>query len=194
LFPLPDGRVNLGAGLMNTFRNFKNLSAQRVFDAFVAMLPPAWELTEDTADGRVLSGPLPMGMNRMPQAVPGMLVVGDAAGIVNPFNGEGIAYAMESGELAAELLYDALVRDRPALAQLYPTLLRQRYGRYYTAGRGFVRAMGHPAAMRIMTDYGIPRPWLMRFSLRMLGNLTDGPDGDGYDRVMDTLVRLMPAS
>ena len=77
------------------------------------MLPPEWELTEENAIGPLLSGPLPMGMNRRPLARPGMLVVGDAGGIVNPFNGEGIAYAIESGELAAELIFEALVKDRP---------------------------------------------------------------------------------
>ena len=73
---LPDGTVNLGAGLLNTFRNFKDVSAQRVYDAFWRMLPPEWNVREDTADGRVLSGPLPMGMSRTPPALPGMLVVG----------------------------------------------------------------------------------------------------------------------
>ncbi|MFB3739061.1 MAG: geranylgeranyl reductase family protein [Candidatus Velamenicoccus archaeovorus] len=194
LFPLPDGRVNVGAGLLNTFKNFKNLSAQRVFDAFVRMLPPSWGIEEDSADGRVLSGPLPMGFSRTPQAVPGMLLVGDAAGIVNPFNGEGIAYAMETGELAAELLHGALVKDRPGLAHVYPTLLHERYGRYFTAGRAFVRVIGHPTVMRMLTDYGLPRERLMRFLLRVMGNLTDGPGGDVQDRLMDTLVRLMPAS
>ena len=62
----------------------------------------------------MLSGPLPMGFNRAPQAVPGMLLIGDAAGAVNPFNGEGIAYAIETGEMAADLIHEALVNDRPA--------------------------------------------------------------------------------
>ncbi len=194
LFPLADGRVNVGAGLLNTFRDFRNVSAQRVFDAFARMLPADWGVAEDSADGRVLSGPLPMGMNRTPQAVPGMLVVGDAAGVVNPFNGEGIAYAMESGEVAAELIHDALVRRRPGLAQMYPTVLRERYGRYFHVGRRFVRLIGNPAVMRTFTDYGLPQEWLMRFALRFMGNLTDGRSGDVQDRLMDALVRLAPAS
>ena len=44
-----------------------------------------------------------MGFNRQPHYADGLLLVGDAGGMVNPFNGEGIAYAMESGELAAEV-------------------------------------------------------------------------------------------
>lgn len=194
LFPLPGGDVNLGAGLLNTFKNFSNVSAQRVFDAFWRMLPPEWNVTEDTADGRVLSGPLPMGMSRTPAAVPGMLVVGDAAGIVNPFNGEGIAYAMESAELAAELIHEALVRDRPGIAHLYPTILRERYEPYYRIGTTFVRAIGNPKVMRLLTDYGLPQEWLMRFLIRLMGNLSDGPRGDVRDKLMDTLVRLARAA
>ncbi len=194
LFALSDGSVNLGAGLLNTFKNFKNLSAQRVFDAFWRMLPQSWGVSEETAEGPTLSGPLPMGMSRAPAAVPGMLVVGDAAGLVNPFNGEGIAYAMESGELAAELIGEALVRDRPGLAHLYPSVLRERYGRYYRIGTNFVRAIGHPSVMRTLTEYGLPRAWLMRFALRVMGNLTDGRDGDFQDKLMYGLERLARAS
>ena len=193
LFPLPGGSINLGAGLLNTFTNFKGLSAQGVFDAFWRMLPPEWNVNEQTADGRVLSGPLPMGLSRTPPAMPGMLVIGDAAGLVNPFNGEGIAYAMESGELAAELVHDALLQDRPGIAHLYPTMLRERYGRYYRLGAGFVRAIGHPPVMRALTDYGLPQAWLMRFLLRLMGNLTDGRDGDVQDRVIYAIERLTPA-
>jgi menaquinone-9 beta-reductase len=194
LFPLGDGTVNVGAGLLNTFRNFKDVSAQRLFDAFVRMLPPSFGVDESSAEGRVLSGPLPMGFNRTPSAVPGMLLVGDAAGLVNPFNGEGIAYAMESGELAAELIRDALMRDRPGLAQMYPTLLRERYGRYYTLGRVFVKGIGDPRVMRILTDYGLQVRPLMRFLVRLMGNLTDGKDGDAQDRLIHALERLAPAA
>jgi menaquinone-9 beta-reductase len=190
LFPLADGRVNVGAGLLNTFKGFKDVSAQKLFDAFVAMLPADWGIEEDTAEGRVLSGPLPMGMNRRPLAMPGMLVVGDAGGLVNPFNGEGISYAMESGRLAAELVYEALVTDRPGLAHVYPTELRRRYGRYFHIGRNFVRAIGKPQIMRTLTKYGLPQEWLMRFAMRFMANLTDGKDGDAQDRLMDALLRL----
>ncbi len=194
LFPVADGTINLGAGLLNTFKNFKELSAQRVFEAFAAMLPASWNVSEETAEGRALSGPLPMGFSRRPAAVPGMLLVGDAAGIVNPFNGEGIAYAMESAELAAELVAEALLKDRPAVAHLYPTLLAERYGRYYFLGRKFVKAIGHPSIMRAFTEYGVPRERLMRFAFRLMGNLTDGREGDVQDKLLYAIERLAPAS
>ncbi len=194
IFPLPDGRVNVGAGLLNTFTNFRNVSARRVFDAFLRVLPPEWDVDEATADGELRSGPLPMGFNRTPQAVPGMLVVGDAAGAVNPFNGEGIAYAIESAEVAAELIHDALVGRRPALAHMYPAVLRERYGRYYAMGRAFVRLIGEPRVMRLLTEYALPREGLMRFVLRVLGNLTDGRKGDAQDKLLWALERLAPVA
>jgi menaquinone-9 beta-reductase len=194
LFPVAGGRINLGAGLLNTFKGFKDISAQRLFNAFATMLPSDWGISEETADGRVLSGPLPMSFNRVPQAVPGMLLVGDAAGAVNPFNGEGIAYAMESGELAAELVRDALVLNRPGIAHSYPLLLRERYGRYFTIGRGFARVIGKPAIMGAATRHLLPRPVVMNFAMRLMANLTDGRDGDIQDKLMYVLERVVKAS
>lgn len=192
IFPVGDGVLNVGAGLLNTARDFKNLSGKKVYEIFMRQLPPEWELTEETAIGKVLSGPLPMGMNRRPLATPGMLVVGDAGGIVNPFNGEGIAYAMESGKIAAELIHEALVLDRPGLAHVYPAVLRQRYGTYFSLGRAFVKAIGSPTIMSASVRHGLPRPKLMRFLFKVMANITDGRDGDLDDRIMDAILRLAP--
>ena len=65
LFPVAGGTINLGAGLLNTFKNFKDVSAQRLFNAFATMLPPSFGVSEETAEGRLLSGPLPMSFNRV---------------------------------------------------------------------------------------------------------------------------------
>ena len=193
IFFLPDGVLNVGAGLLSTFRGFEQTSARKVLDAFVAGLPAEWEISEENALGPVMSGPLPSGLNRRPSAVPGMLLVGDAAGAVNPFNGEGISCAMESGALAAELILDALVKNRPAVAHMYPILLRERYGRYYRLGNVWARMIGNPAFMRFAVKHGVPRRRLMEFALRMLANLSDGKDGDVDDRIMHALVSMAPA-
>jgi geranylgeranyl reductase family protein len=194
LFPVAGGQINLGAGLLNTFKDFKQISAQRLFNAFSTMLPPEWEISEETAEGRVLSGPLPMSLNRVPQVVPGMLLIGDAAGAVNPFNGEGIAYAMETGEVAADLVHEALVQDRPGIAMMYPTVLRERYGDYFTIGRGFAKIIGRPAIMSRATRYLLPNRRVMGFAMRVMANLTDGPDGDRQDRLFHLLQRIARAA
>lgn len=192
IFPLGDGLVNVGAGLLNTFKRFKEVSAKKVMDVFTEQLPREWLIDEEHAEGPLLSGPIPMGINRRPLAVPGLLLVGDAGGVTNPFNGEGIAYAMETGEIAAELLADALARNRPAIAQMYPTLVKERYGRYFNAGNIWVRMIGNPRFMRAAVKYGFPRQRLMSFALRVMANLTDGKDGDLEDRLMHALVSMAP--
>jgi geranylgeranyl reductase family protein len=194
IFPIDDEVVNVGAGLLNTFHGFKDLSAQRVFDVFIKMLPADWGLNEDTAIGPVRSGPLPMGFNRRPLAEPGVLLVGDAGGLVNPFNGEGISYAMETGQMAAELVFDALEKGRPGLAQVYPTLLRQRYGKYFAMGNVFVKIIGNPKFMSFATRHGLHREWLMQFALRMMANLTDGPKGDVHDKILAALEAVSPTA
>ena len=192
IFPIGDGILNVGAGLLNTTSYFKEMSPRRMLDAFIRSLPGEWGIAEENAEGQLLSGPLPMGMNRRPLALPGLLLVGDAGGLINPFTGEGIAYAVESGEIAAELIHDALASGRPGLAHVYPVVVRQRYGKYFTLGRLFARAIGQPRIMRYSVEHGFPHERLMRFALRLLANLTDGREGDLDDRVMDWIVRVAP--
>jgi geranylgeranyl reductase family protein len=192
IFFLPDSVLNVGAGLLSTFRGFQGTSAKRVFEVFVQGLPPEWGITEENALGPLMSGPLPTAMNRRPAAVPGMLLVGDAAGMVNPFNGEGISCAIESGRLAADLVAGALARNRPALTQMYPVLLRKRYGRYYFAGNAWARIIGNPRFLRFAVAHGVPRRRFMEFAMRVMANLTDGKDGDVDDRIMHAIMSLMP--
>ena len=98
--------------------------------------------------------------------------------MVNPFNGEGIAYAMESGEILARTVAQALARRPGAETErVLPVLparaAGQAYGGYYTLGRVFVKLIGKPNFMRFATKHGMSRPALMRFALKLLANLTD---------------------
>jgi flavin-dependent dehydrogenase len=118
--------------------------------------------------------------------------------MVNPFNGEGIAYAMESGAMAAEVVTEALSRPDGAARELalsaYPRALDAAYGGYYTLGRLFARAIGNPHVMKYGTRYGLPRPLLMKFTLKLLANLTDPRGGDAMDRVINAMRKMAPAA
>jgi menaquinone-9 beta-reductase len=136
-----------------------------------------------------------MGFNRTPHYTRGLLLAGDAGGMVNPFNGEGIAYAMEAGELAAQVIAQALARrDTEQVLNSYPQALKDAYGGYYTLGRKFVRAIGNPRLMQFATKHGMPRPALMRFTLKLLANLTEVRGGDAADRVINALSKMTPAA
>jgi flavin-dependent dehydrogenase len=118
--------------------------------------------------------------------------------MVNPFNGEGIAYAMESAALAAEVVAQALAASsetaRERVLHGYPRALQDAYGGYYTLGRIFVKAIGNPNVMKIATRHGLPHPTLMRFTLKLLANLTDPSGGDAMDRVINGLQKIAPAA
>jgi flavin-dependent dehydrogenase len=166
---------------------------------WLASTPEDWGLAEPSnADGKPQGAALPMGFNRVPHYTRGVMLVGDCGGMVNPFNGEGIAYAMESGELAAEIAVQALARApgvarERALAH-YPTELKARYGGYFRLGNIFVKLIGQPQIMQFAAKHGMPHPTLMRFVLKLLANLTDPRGGDAMDRMINAMTRLAPAA
>ncbi len=198
VFGLGDGTSNVGLGLLNTTAAFANTDYRKLMCAWTATMPREWQFAEQHATGPVRGGALPMGFNRTPHYTRGLLLVGDAGGAVNPFNGEGIAYAMESGQLAAEVVAQALARPegdgRERVLASYPKRLQDTYGGYYTLGRLFVNIIGHPQVMQAATRHGLKRPTLMRFTLKLLANLTDPHHGDAMDRVINALSRLAPAA
>jgi flavin-dependent dehydrogenase len=165
---------------------------------WLASTPPEWEMTEENRTVPIRGAALPMGFNRKPHYTRGLLLVGDAGGMVNPFNGEGITYAMESGEIAAKVIAQAKSRRTPYDRELalsdYPKILSQTYGGYYTLGRLFVQLIGNPKVMRAATQRGLSHSMLMRFTLKLLANLTDPRGGDAMDRIINGLAKVAPSA
>jgi geranylgeranyl reductase family protein len=195
IFGMGDGTSNVGLGLLNTSAAFGNTDYHALLRRWLKGMPAEWGFTEENRTQPVRGAALPMGFNRTPQYHQGLLLAGDAAGMVNPFNGEGIAYAMESGEILARTITQALARPRRTDTERvlagYPRALNDAYGGYYTLGRVFVKAIGRPHLMHIATKHGMSRPALMRFALKLLANLTD-PRGDAADRLVNGLSKLAP--
>jgi flavin-dependent dehydrogenase len=195
IFGMGDGTSNVGLGLLNTSAAFAHTDYHDLLRRWLKGMPAEWGFTEENRTQPVRGAALPMGFNRTPQYYRGLLLAGDAAGMVNPFNGEGIAYAMESGEILARTITQALARARATetervLAE-YPQALREAYGGYYALGRVFVKIIGRPGLMRFATRHGMSRPALMRFAIKLLANLTD-PRGDAADRLVNGLSKLAP--
>jgi geranylgeranyl reductase family protein len=198
IFGVGDGTSNVGLGILNTSSAFGKTDYKDVMRRWVATMPEDWTYNDETMVGPIRGAALPMGFNRQPHYDNGLLLVGDAGGMVNPFNGEGIAYAMESGEIAAQVIAQALARptadSRERALAAYPRTLKSTYGGYYTVGRLFVKAIGDDRVMRLATRHGLPHPVLMRFVLKLMANLTDPSGGDAMDRVVNALSRLAPAA
>ncbi|WP_144123124.1 geranylgeranyl reductase family protein [Catellatospora sichuanensis] len=198
IFGLGDGRVNVGLGVLNSSKAYQATNYRTMLTDWLGSTPEEWGLNDEAnADGKILSAALPMGFNRTPHYTRGMMLVGDSGGMVNPFNGEGIAYAMESGQLAAEILVQALARPagpaRELALQGYANELKRRLGGYYRIGGIFVKLIGNPQIMKVATKHGMPHPTLMRFVLKLLANLTDPRGGDSMDRIINAMSRVAPA-
>jgi geranylgeranyl reductase family protein len=198
IFGVGDGTSNVGLGILNTSTAWGKVDYKDLLRRWLDQTPEEWGYREENRTQPVRGAALPMGFNRQPHYTRGMLLVGDAGGMVNPFNGEGIAYAMESGQLAAEVIAQALARPtdeaREHALAAYPQTLKATYGGYYTVGRMFVKLIGDDRVMKLATRHGLPHPVLMRFVLKLMANLTDPRGGDSMDRIVNALSRLAPAA
>jgi len=124
-------------------------------------------------------------------------VAGDAAGAANPFDGEGIGMAYETGRLAAEVLHDALDSGDAAALQRYPQLLDDRYGEYQRTARLFARIVGRPSLMRQVSRSTLRSRtmlgWLLRIDLDLLRPDERGGAEAAY-RAFATIAKLTPAT
>ncbi len=195
IFPVGDGTVNIGVGLLSTFREFKSVNTTHLLDAYAHQVADRWEINADLPECKATSGRIPMGGSVGPKAGPSYLVIGDAAGSVNPFNGEGIDYAYETARMAAQVLHEALDSGDPTVLQRYPSMLDDEYGEYFKVARLFARVIGRPALMRELTRAGMHSRTLMEWVLRIMANLLRpdelGPAEVAY-KAAAKLVRLAP--
>ncbi len=195
IFPVGDGTVNIGVGLLSTFREFKSVNTTHLLDAYAHQVADRWEINPDQPQCKATSGRIPMGGSVGPKAGPSYLVIGDAAGSVNPFNGEGIDYAYETARMAAQVLHEAIDGSDPTALQRYPSLLDAEYGEYFKVARLFARVIGRPALMRELTRAGMHSRTLMEWVLRIMANLLRpdelGPAEMAY-KAAAKIVKLAP--
>ncbi|WP_017603823.1 geranylgeranyl reductase family protein [Nocardiopsis alkaliphila] len=198
VFGVGDGTSNVGLGVLNSTSSFQDVDYRKLLRRWTDSMPEEWGFTEENQKGTIRGAALPMGFNRVPHYSRGLMLVGDSGGMVNPFNGEGIAYAMEAGQVAADVIVQAHGRTtqqtRERVLLRYPEILADTYGGYYTLGRYFVKVIGQPEFMKYATKYGLRQRTLMKFVLKMLANLTEPNKGDAMDRVINGLTKIAPAA
>lgn len=198
VFPLGNGLVNVGLGSVSSDAKATALPYKQVFGKWVENLPAEWGFTPENQVGPLRSAALPMSLNRTPHYTNGIALVGDAGGMVSPFNGEGIAPAMKSGRLLAQAAASAFGRESESSFDLamsaYPEQVRQVYGGYYSLGRVFVALIENPKIMRLCTYYGLPRRRLMKFVNKLLSDGYERTGGDIDDRIITALTKMVPSA
>jgi geranylgeranyl reductase family protein len=197
VFPLGDGTVNVGLGTLSTSASFRNTDYRALLRQWLDGTPEEWGFREENAIGKVGGAGIPMGFNRTPHYRDGMLLLGDAGGMVSPFNGEGIGAAMESAKIAAECVVQALARSegpsRERALQAYPAAMKDLLGGYYRLGNVFAKIIGKPKIMRAATKYGLRVNSLIPLVFKGLSGCFDPKDGDAVDRMISVASRIVPA-
>jgi len=193
VFPLGDGAVNVGVGALSTFHRWKEMNTTELMEAMVRGAPEHWEMSEETRLSPTRGGKLPMSLSVGPKFGPNWVLVGDAAGAVNPFNGEGIDYAYETGRMAAAHVGAALAANDLSLLGGYEDELDATYELYFRVSRAFVRLIGRPGAMRLLTRSGLRSKTVMEWTLRVMANLMRPEDKGVGERVYDVIEKIVRA-
>jgi|SRR5665811_2073616 len=190
VFPMGDGTINVGAGLVSTFKGWKDVNTSRILDAYLAVLPDHWQIGPDPV-ARPIGGKLPMAFSVGPKTGKNWVLVGDAAGAVNPFNGEGIDYAYETGRLASGFVADALATGDPGTLAGYNEALIDEYAAYHRVARIFVSAIGNPSVMRTLTTVGLRSRPLMEWVLKVMANLLEPEERGMSEKVYQAIERAV---
>lgn len=198
LFPLGDGTVNVGLGVLDTTSQFRGLNYRNILKQWSAALGDDWDISEEVRVSKMASAALPMAFNRTPQYVPGMLLVGDSAGMVSPFNGEGISFAMEAARIAADTVNTALasttVAGREAQLSRYRKITEDLWGRHFGLGKLFAQMIGHPKVLSAALATGFSAPALLRTVVYIMSNTVDRPAVSLTDRIVQILESITPTA
>lgn len=186
LFPAGDGTVNIGVGALSTMRGFKKLNLNRLVDLYASMVRDEWSL------GPLLEKPrawrLPMSVLR--RSGPGWVAVGDAAGLVNPMNGEGIDYGLESGMLAV----DRFLADPVTASSTYDQIIGDRFDGFLRTGRRFSFLIGHPWILNSGLRVAVGTQAAADITLAVMGNLVDNDTPGAAGRVLRLADRTLAAA
>ena len=176
IFPLGDGQVNVGVGTLATEKRPANIALRPLMQFYADQRREEFELDGDLR--LPTSALLPMGGAVSHVAGPNWALVGDAAGCVNPLNGEGIDYGLEGGRLVVDLLLEGADLDTA-----WPALLREHYGESFSIARRLAGLVTVPRLLPALGPAGMRSDWLMTLALRWMGNLVSEEDRDRAARV-----------
>ncbi|MCU9519003.1 geranylgeranyl reductase family protein [Corynebacterium sp. ES2794-CONJ1] len=173
IFPLGNGYANVGCGALSTESRPAQINTKKLLSHYISSCEKEWGFGDPE---NIASALLPMGGSVSNVAGANWMLIGDAAALVNPLNGEGIDYGMESAEYAIGILDEA--KD---FTLMWPDLLDQHYGEAFLLARTAAKLLTYPRLLDYLGPIGLRRPlgpMLMPAAARLMGNLVTPEDQD----------------
>jgi flavin-dependent dehydrogenase len=167
-------------------KGFRKLNLNTLLESYRRQVRDAWGVGDFEEKPRAWRLP----MSSVRRHGPGWVAVGDAAGLVNPMNGEGIDYGLESGMLAADLVLD----DAATAPDTYDRLVGERFDRFLRTGRRFSFVIGHPLLLKPGLRIAMGTEGAARITLAVMGNLIDGETRGAAGRVFRAADRVLAAA
>ncbi len=183
MFPAGDGTVNIGVGALSTMKGFKKLNLNTLLESYHSLVRDSWSLGPYLERPRAWRLP----MSAQLRHGPGWVAIGDAAGLVNPMNGEGIDYGLESGIIAA----DFFLEDPATAPDRYDVAVAERFDGFLATGRRFSFLIGHPWILRSGLRLAVGTDALANITLQVMGNLVDGATPGAAGRVFRATERVL---
>ena len=193
VFPGGDGHATIGVGLLTAFREIEGPPIVDVLGSWLARLPGHWGIDGDLADLDSLpidTGRLPMGGSVHPKSGPNWLVAGDAAGMASPINGAGLESALETGQIAAQVLAQSLSDDNGLALRTFERYLEAERGRQLKVARLAARAVAKPRIARPLTNWASRSPELLAGGLRIVTGLQRDDDPGRAERNFARVARI----
>lgn len=176
MFPCGDGTVNIGVGALSTMKGFKSLNLNKLIASYRSLVEESWDLGPNLERPRAWRLP----MSAQKRHGDGWVAIGDAAGLVNPMNGEGIDYGLESGMLAADLF----IENPATAAERYDEEVGQRFDSFLRTGRRFSFLIGHPWILNMGLRMAVGTDAIAKITLQVMGNLVDSDTPGAAGKVL----------
>jgi len=195
VIPLGDGTLNVGVAVLSTYRDVRGVNALKLLEKFTHRIAERWEIDPSAKLKAPTRFRIPLGGSVGPKMGPTFLVAGDAAGLANPFNGDGVDAALMSGRLAAEVLDEALTTGNSTTLQRYPTVLNDAVGQFHKVGRLSARFLGRPMVLRPALRLGLHSDRAMGAILRIAANELRDQRPGGAERtyaIANTISKFAP--
>ncbi|NNC78618.1 MAG: geranylgeranyl reductase family protein [Acidimicrobiales bacterium] len=186
MFPAGDGTVNIGVGALSTMKGFKKLNLNTLLNSYRDMVQEPWGLGEYQERPRAWRLP----MSAQKRHGDGWVAIGDAAGLINPMNGEGIDYGLESGMIAADLYLE----DPTSAPERYDKMVGDRFDGFLSTGRRFSFLIGHPWILKNGLRMAVGTEGIANITLQVMGNLVDGDTPGSAGRIFRLADRTLAAA